>query len=198
MLLGSGYFDVPAGKVAAVVTSLEMFSPPHLRPELADAAWTLKRIERAEPEWFRSIYRRVGQNWLWFMRLQMSEDDLAALIQHPLMDHYTLETGEREEGLIELDFRQTGECELSFFGVTARLIGTPAGRWLMNRAIERAWSRPIRRFWVHTCTHDHPAALSFYMRSGFHPYRRQIEIVDDPRLDGTLPPSDTPQIPIIE
>jgi hypothetical protein len=47
----------------------------------------------------------------------------------------------------------------------------------MNRAIERAWSRPIRRFWAHTCTLDHPSALGFYKRSGFRPFRRQVEIV---------------------
>jgi len=33
MLRDNGYFDVPAGKLAAVVTSLEMFAPPALRPE---------------------------------------------------------------------------------------------------------------------------------------------------------------------
>jgi hypothetical protein len=37
---------------------------------------------------------------------------------------------------------------------------------------------------VHTCTFDHPAALQFYQRSGFRSFHRQIEIVDDPRLDG--------------
>jgi ribosomal protein S18 acetylase RimI-like enzyme len=35
---------------------------------------------------------------------------------------------------------------------------------------------------VHTCTLDHPAAVGFYRRSGFRPYRRSVEIADDPRL----------------
>jgi hypothetical protein len=54
----------------------------------------------------------------------------------------------------------------------------------MNRALEKVWQRPISRFWVHTCTLDHPNALAFYMRSGFVPFRRQIEIAPDPRLQG--------------
>ena len=93
-----------------------------------------------------------------------------------------------DEGLLELDFRQSGECELAFFGVTGREIGTGAGRWLMNRAIEQAWAHPIRRFWVHTCTLDHAGALAFYVRSGFVPYRRQIEIADgqDYRMPATI------------
>ena len=93
----------------------------------------------------------------------------------------------RDEGLLELDFREPGQCEIVFFGVTAKLVGTGAGRWLMNRALELAWSRPVERVWLHTCTFDHPAALAFYQRSGFRPFRRQVEVVDDPRLDGTAP-----------
>jgi GNAT superfamily N-acetyltransferase len=100
--------------------------------------------------------------------------------------------------LLELDFREAGQCELSFFGVTAKLIGGGAGRWLMNRALELAWSRPLQRFWVHTCTYDHPAAVTFYQRSGFRAFRRQIELEDDPRLHGTLPRHVAKHVPIIE
>jgi hypothetical protein len=69
----------------------------------------------------------------------------------------------------------------------------------MNRAIDRAWGRTprISRFWVHTCTNDHPDALAFYIRSGFVPYARGIECYRDPRLEGLLPKQAAPQIPII-
>jgi len=197
MLRANGYLDVPAGKLAAVVTSLEMFARPALRPEPAGANWHLQRVEHPRLSWFRDLYRRIGANWLWFSRLQMSDASLAAIIQHPAIEIYSLRSGGRDEGLVELDFRESGACELSFFGVMQNLIGTGAGRWLMNRAIEVAWAHPIRRFWVHTCTFDHPSALPLYIRSGFVPFRRQIEIADDPRLDGTLPREDAPQVPII-
>jgi GNAT superfamily N-acetyltransferase len=87
---------------------------------------------------------------------------------------------------------------LAYFGVTSKLLGSGAGRWLMDRALELAWSRPVERIWVHTCTFDHPAALSFYQRAGFRPFRRQIEIADDPRLDGTAPCHVAKHVPIIE
>jgi GNAT superfamily N-acetyltransferase len=99
---------------------------------------------------------------------------------------------------LHLDFSTPGQCELSLFGVTAKLIGSGAGRFLMNRALERAWSQAIARVWVHTCTFDHPRALAFYQRSGFRPFRRQIEISDDPRLDGTTPRGAARHIPMIE
>jgi GNAT superfamily N-acetyltransferase len=197
MLLPDGYLDVPAGKIAAIVTHLEMTERPG---PLRDppAAWQLHRIERPGLDWFRDLYRRVGEEWLWFSRLRMPDADLAGILQSPLVEIYALVDDGQNEGLLELDFRQAGQCELAFFGVTAKLIGSGAGRWLMNRALEVAWSRPITRVWVHTCTLDHPAALAFYQRSGFRPFRRQVEIASDPRLDGTAPRHIARHVPIIE
>jgi len=103
-----------------------------------------------------------------------------------------------DEGFLELDFRESGQCEIGMFGVTAKLVGTGAGHWLMNRALDIAWSRPVERVWLHTCTFDHPAALAFYQRSGFRPFRRQVEVVDDPRLDGTVPRDMARHVPVIE
>jgi GNAT superfamily N-acetyltransferase len=76
-------------------------------------------------------------------------------------------------------------------------IGKGAGRLLMNEAIRRAFARPAQRFFVHTCTLDSPGALTFYMRSGFTPYRRAIEVADDPRLHGFLPREAAPHIPLL-
>lgn len=40
--------------------------------------------------------------------------------------------------------------------------------------------------------------LAFYRRSGFRRFRRQIEIADDPRLDGTAPRHVARHVPLIE
>jgi GNAT superfamily N-acetyltransferase len=197
MILPDGYSDVPPGKIAAVVTHLEMTERPALRPD-PEGAWTLRRVPSPDLDWFRDLYRRVGEEWLWFSRLQMADAELAAIIRSPMVDVHALVHEGRDKGLLELDFRDAGQCELAFFGVTADLIGCGAGRWLMNHALELAWSRPVQRVWVHTCTLDHPSALAFYQRSGFRPFRRQIEIADDPRLDGTAPRSAAKHVPMIE
>jgi GNAT superfamily N-acetyltransferase len=196
-MLPDGHSDVPHGKIAAVVTHLEMMQRPAARAE-PDGPFTLRQVDRPDLDWFRDLYRRVGEEWLWFSRLQMTDDALAAIIRAEGVEVYALVHEGRDEGLLELDFRQANECELSFFGVTGQLIGSGAGRFLMNRAIEIAWARPIRRFWVHTCTFDHPSALAFYQRSGFTPFRRQIEVAGDPRLAGTHPRNAAGHIPIIE
>jgi GNAT superfamily N-acetyltransferase len=197
MILPDGYSDVPAGKAAAVVTHLEMTERPVLAQDPL-GAWTLRKAETPDLDWFRDLFRRIGEEWLWRSRLQMPDAELAAIIRSPQVEVYTLVHNGRDEGLLELDFSIPGQCELVFFGVTASLIGSGASRWLMNRALGLAWSRPVARVWLHTCTFDHPAALPFYQRSGFRPFRRQVEVVNDPRLDGTAPRNAARHIPIIE
>lgn len=198
MILPDGYSDVPNGKIATVVTSLEMTARPVLRSDPpAAAGFGLKRIEQPDLVWFRALFRLVGENFLWSSRLRMADDKLMAELLDPGMETYALTQDDQDLGLLQLDFRVVDEGELGFFGVADTLIGTGAGRWLMNRALERAWSLPIRRFWVHTCTLDHPAAVEFYRRSGFTAFRRQIEVFDDPRLLGYLPVGAAPQIPVI-
>jgi GNAT superfamily N-acetyltransferase len=197
MLLPDGHHDVPAGKLAMIVTSLAMTAPPRHRPDPVPAPWRLERIEVPEPDAYRALFRRVGQEWLWFSRLRLSDAALLAILHDPNVAVYRVVAETGEVGLLELDFREAGSCELSFFGLVPELIGSGAGRWLMNQALDLAWARPIRRFWVHTCTLDHPKALDFYIRSGFEPIGRQVEIVDDPRRAGLLPRAAAPQVPLL-
>ena len=197
MILPDGYFDVPAGKIACIVTHLEMTARPTLSPP-APSPWTLRHVERPDLAWYRDLYRRVGEEWLWFARIQASDDKLAARLHHPQVETHALVADGSDEGLLELDFRETETCEIGMFGVTEKLVGSGAGYWLMQHALTLAWSRPIKRLWLHTCSFDHPAALPFYQRAGFRPFRRQIEVADDPRLNGTAPRDAAQHVPVIE
>ncbi len=197
-VLPLGYSLVPAGKVATVVTCLEMRAPPPARPERAAPAFTLKRWENPASGAYRALFRRVGEKWMWTSRLTMDDGELRAVLDSDAVEFYVLMDGEREMGLLELDFREPGQCELAFFGLVEEAIGHGAGRFLMDRAIAGAWEKPISRFWVHTCHLDHPAALDFYRRSGFTPYAMMIEVMDDPRLSGLSARGIAPHVAIIE
>jgi len=195
-VLSNGLHDVPAGKVAMVVTHLEMRASPSLEPLKLPKSVQFRAVD-ADVAWFRDVFRRVGSlKWLWYGRLKMPDDVLGDILTDPKVEHYTLSKDGRDEAILELDFREAGACELSYFGMTDALIGTGCGRFLMTKAIERAWSTPIDRFHVHTCTLDSPQALSFYRRNGFTPTHQQIEIDDDPRLLGILPESAGPNVPV--
>ncbi|HWE98602.1 MAG TPA: GNAT family N-acetyltransferase [Caulobacteraceae bacterium] len=196
--LGAGFHDVPGGHVAAVVTCLEMMAPPQPRPAppLPDGV-RLVALERPGVDAYRALYRAVGQDWLWFSRLVMPDAQLRATLDDARVEVFALRGGEADLGILELDFRQPDECELAFFGLTGEALGRGLGRAMMNEALARAWAKPIRRLWVHTCTLDSPAAVDFYRRSGFTAYARQIEIAPDPRLLGLLPRDCSPHVALI-
>lgn len=195
-MLSDGYHDVDPTKIVTIETSLEMHARPAERPAPAPPGARLVRLENVAAEEYLDLYRAVGRDWLWFMRLALSEADLLTIVRDAKVEVYRLEAPEGV-GIVELDFRQPGECELAFLGLSPELVGTGAGRWMMNQALELAWSRPIRRFWVHTCTLDAQGAVAFYMRSGFVPFRRKVEITDDPRRLGKAPPDSAPHFPLI-
>jgi GNAT superfamily N-acetyltransferase len=196
--LSIGYHPLPPGHLANVVTCLEMTEKPALRPAPESGGFSLERMGAADTERFRRLFRTIGRDIMWFSRLIMAEEALAGIIGDPHVQCYALVKDGADIGLLELDFREAGICELSFFGVVPSAVGTGAGRYLMNEALTRAWAEPINRLWVHTCTFDHPHALGFYQRSGFRPYQVMVEVHKDPRLTGHLPKDASPNAPLIE
>ncbi|MCP8940936.1 GNAT family N-acetyltransferase [Alsobacter sp. SYSU M60028] len=195
LAIADGYHDLPPGKLASVVTYLEATRPLPAAPGPAPDGLSLRRLGAGDAELYRDVYRRVGARWLWVSRLSAPLSDIEAVLADPGVEAHALMRDGRAEGLLELDFRQPGEAELVYFGVTDSLIGSGAGRWMMARALEIAWSRPIRRFWLHTCTLDHPGAVAFYRRAGLVPYKLAVEVIDDPRAAGALPADIRPDLP---
>jgi GNAT superfamily N-acetyltransferase len=190
------YEAVGDAELAAVVTYLEMRSPPE--SPIPQSPLSLRRVEVPQPEHYRDLFRLIGGPWLWFSRLIIDDAHLASIIQHPRVELYSVfDEASREVGMIELDFREHGECELSFVGLIPELSGKGHGRWLLAEAIHRAWREGVERVHVHTCSLDHPAALSAYRRAGFTPCKRAIERFPDPRLHGFLPLDCAPQIPVL-
>ena len=190
------YTPLPASEIAAVVTYLEVHEPP--RQELPSSPLSLKRIENPDPQSYRNLFRLVGAPWLWFSRLTMDDAELIAIVHHPAIELYCiLDESGRDSGMLELDFREPDQCELAFVGLIPELAGKGHGRWLLAEAVRRAWRDGVQRVHVHTCSLDHPAALSAYRRAGFIPYKRAIERFPDPRLTGILPKDCAPQIPLL-
>lgn len=188
---------VAPGQIAAIVTSLEMRERPRLKPlppsDLRLVRWAAPELGR-----YRTLFRRVGDPWLWFSRLVMADEEVMAIIRDPAVQVFAIEDRAGiEVGMLELDFRKAGECELSYVGLVPELAGQGHGRWLMAQALALAWGKEVERVWVHTCTLDHPSALGFYRAQGFAPFARAVEIFPDPRLGGYLPRDVAPQIPIL-
>ncbi|MDH7637486.1 GNAT family N-acetyltransferase [Sphingomonas oryzagri] len=188
---------VSPGEIATIVTSLQMLERPKPRP-MAPSNLRLDRWREPSPDRYRTLFRRVGEPWLWFSRLVMDEARLIAIIHDPAVEIYAVTDARGIElGLLELDFREAGQAELSFFGLVPELTGQGEGRWLMGHALALCWRKGIERVWVHTCTLDHPRALGFYRAQGFVPYGRAVETFPDPRVIGVLPAEAAPHVPLL-
>lgn len=190
------YEPVPDGELAAVVTFLEMRKPPQVQVPASDLS--LRPIPNPDVDRYRQLFRMIGQDWLWFSRLTMTDEALAAIISDPGIELFAIvDLLGTEIGILELDFREQGQCELAFVGILPELAGRGHGRWLLAETLRLAWRDGVRRVHVHTCTLDHPAALPSYRSVGFTAYKRAIERFPDPRLLGILPRSAAPQIPLL-
>jgi GNAT superfamily N-acetyltransferase len=57
--------------------------------------------------------------------------------------------------------------ELKYFGLLPSFVGQGLGRAIVQAAIAQAQRWSTGRVWLHTCSDDHPAALSTYQKAGF-------------------------------
>lgn len=193
-MIPDGYTDLAPGKIAAVVTYLEMLERPvHAKT----SSVRLREIKNPDLNWYRGVFRRAGKHWLWWSRLEMSDAQLSAVFNAPTTELFIAESGGAEVGMAELDRSSPGQVEIAFFGLYAEALGKGLGRPFMDALLERAWIDSTSRVWVHTCTLDSPVALPFYVKCGFRPYKRAIEVAEDPRLRGVLSKNAAPQVPII-
>jgi GNAT superfamily N-acetyltransferase len=186
--------NLPDAQLAAVVTYLEMTAPP--AEPVPSTSLQLRRV-RLSAEDYRALFRKIGAPWLWFSRLQMADAELEAIIGDPDVELFEITAVEAVVGMLELDFREAGQCEIAFVGLVPSLTGEGHGRWLLAEAVRRAWREGVVRVHVHTCTLDHPAALAAYRRAGFVPCKRAVERFTDPRLTGVLPADAAPQVPLL-
>ena len=195
-----GYTDLAPGKIASVVTYLEMVERPRFPDVSAHTSQPqvrLRRVPHPELGWYRDLMRRAGAQWMWFSRLAMNDDELAAVLHSSTIEVSVAEVEGREIGMVELDRSEPANVEIASFALFGEAIGKGLGRAFMTSLLREAWDKSARRVWLHTCTLDSPRALGFYIKSGFRPYKRAIEVADDPRLRGILPESAAPQVPII-
>lgn len=186
---------VADGELATIVTTLEMTRRPPLRPTPSSP---LRLVRWAEPavDKYRELFRRVGARWLWYSRLVMGDAALLAIIRDPAVQVFAaVDPAGIEVGMVELDFRRAGTCEIGYFALVPELTGKGLGRWLMAETLARAWVPGVTRVTLNTCTLDHPSALNFYRAQGFAAVRRTIETFTDPRSVGLLPEDSAPQVP---
>ena len=149
------------------VTYMELREPP--APPTQHAGPEHIALERPGLEDYLALYRQVGTPLRWDQRLQMPENELAALLGSSALSIYVLR-GDYALGFCEFDRQSFPDIEIKNFGLIPAAQGRGLGSSLLAVALYREWQSNPRRIWLHTDTWDHPSARKVYERAGFKIY----------------------------
>src|SRR3569833_789745 len=154
------------------VTYMELREPP--APPTQRAGPEHNEHERPGHEDKHTHKRREGAPQRRDQRLQMPEDELAALLDSNALSFYILKR-DAALGFCEFDRQSFPDIEIKNFGLIPEAQGRGLGMWLLSVDVHREWQSNPRRIWLHTDTWDHPSARKVYERVGFKIYDIRAE-----------------------
>ena len=188
--------DMAPAELEVLTTSLEMTQRP-TRPTVPcpPGQYAVLRLERPSVQFYRYLYTLVGERWMWTDRRKMSDATLDAEIKATGVEIFVLYAGGEPAGYVELDRRPKPDIRIAYFGLAPHFIGRGLGRYLLNWAIDQAWTYGPQRLLVSTWSFDHPRAFANYQRAGFQPFQQTRGKILDPRLAGMVPADVQPRLP---
>jgi GNAT superfamily N-acetyltransferase len=157
--------------MTVTTTYLEMFANPQRIVPPPRPGLTVLHAKNPTIAYYRFLSDTVGRDYGWTSRKKLSPDALLAILHNPKIEVHVLMAEGVPAGFAEIDRRTEGEIELVQFGLMPEFIGLGLGKYFLQWTIDKVWSYQPRRFWLHTCTKDHPAALPNYLKSGFAIYK---------------------------
>jgi GNAT superfamily N-acetyltransferase len=166
----------PGDTIHYTVTHLEMTARPTVPIPHMPIGSALALIAATNPPagYFLYLYSTVGADYEWTDWLNATRQEQDAFVTDPKIELFTLMVDGWPGGFFVLDTRQSGTCDLAYFGQVPQALGRGLSRWLLASAIHMGWDRPgVTKMTVDTNTLDHPRALALYQRMGFVPVRRE-------------------------
>jgi GNAT superfamily N-acetyltransferase len=162
----------------AVRTFLEMTDPAELQgaPD-PPAHAVLDRVEDCAPARWRRLYTDVGREYHWVDRLVWTDDEITRYLADPALELWVLRVRDDTAGYFELRRHDDGAVEVAYFGLLPAFTGQGLGRFMLTKAVERAWALGATRVWLHTSSLDHSSALSNYLARGFSIWKQETYTV---------------------
>src|SRR5262245_49970973 len=146
-------------------TYLEMLARPERMVPPPREGRVVVHAKKPSVAYYRFLYDAVGRDYDWTSRKKLTDAELAALLNDPRLEVHVLMADGVPAGFAELDRRIDGEVELVQFWLISEIIGQGLGRYFLRWTVDGAGTYGPRRFWLHTCTKDHPAALPNYLKA---------------------------------
>ena len=158
----------------AVRTYLQMHSRSELQPAPCPSpATAVEPVEQCPPALWRRLYTEVGREYHWIDRLQWTDGEIARYLADPGLELWIMREAGEPAGYFELRRHVDGAVEIAYFGLMPQAIGRGLGKYLLTRAVERAWEHGATRVWLHTSSLDHSSALPNYLARGFTIWKQE-------------------------
>lgn len=155
------------------ITHLQMFSAADIRPKPSPDP-RFRVMEATTRQWAlnRFLYAFVGEDWDWRDKTVWSDQEWRDYAESDQLRTFVGYHDGSPAGYFELGVAGD-EVQIMYFGLAPAFIGRGFGGHLLTCALQEAWAMKPSRVWVHTCTKDHPAALSNYKARGMTVYKEE-------------------------
>jgi GNAT superfamily N-acetyltransferase len=154
------------------ITYLEMCSAAELKPKgSVDPRFGIREATVKQWELNRFLYFLVGRDWHWTEKRQWPDQRWKDYAESDGLWTFVACFDGSVAGYYEMRRDDQGGVEIAILGLTPKFVGRGFGGPLLTRALTDAWRLQPTRVWLHTCTLDHPGALSNYLARGMKIYR---------------------------
>ena len=178
------------------VTYMERTEPPDNRALSAPAKTSFTQETGISVSTYRKKVLQVGEDWLWWERVVLDDDELRQSIEDAGTEFHFLRVAGKFAGFVEHYKSAEDARAIRYFGLMPDFIGCGLGGYMMRALIFAAWRPGLKRITLDTCDLDHPGALGFYHHHGFVETRSEVLEAEDPREIGILRRDAAPHIPL--
>jgi GNAT superfamily N-acetyltransferase len=133
----------------------------------------VERVAACPAALWRHLYTEVGREYHWVDRLSWTDDEIRQYLADPALELWVLRVTDAPAGYFELRRHDDGAVEIAYFGLLPPFTGQGLGKFMLTKAVERAWARGANRVWLHTSSLDHSSALSNYLARGFSIWKQE-------------------------
>ena len=136
--------------------------------------YSLNLLEPINFQLNKFFYKNIGKKHKWTDRLIWTETQWIDYVSNKNVKTYIFKFKDDLAGFFELIFHlEKKEVEIAYFGLLEEFQNKKLGSYLLYQAIQKSFSRNIRRVWVHTCSLDHKNALHNYIARGMKIFKTE-------------------------
>lgn len=161
--------DIENKTIKTRITYLELAQRLDYRvPVPVGIRLAIMRANNMPLHFYRYLYHHVGKDYNWWLRANLSDDELAASIHSQDTEIHVLYVNGSPAGFCELSLKKMPDhVELLYFGLIGDFHGRGLSRFFLSEALTAAWLHEPKKVKLQTCSLDSPKALQLYQRMGF-------------------------------